>query len=45
MNSLLQDLDIDLLHINLLVEFDWEFGRFQQLRIHGARHDRWFTRR
>lgn len=40
-NSLFHDLQIDLLHVNLLIELRGEFGRLEQsrinLRCHGKR--------
>src|SRR3569833_1956798 len=35
---LFQDLQIDLLHVNFLVEFVREFGALEQLRVHTGRH-------
>lgn len=36
--SLLHDLNIDLLHVNLLAEFKREFGLLQELLIYGLCH-------
>ena len=35
---LLHDLNVDLLHIHLLIEFGREFGALQQLGVHSGRH-------
>lgn len=35
---LLQNFNVHFLHVNLLIEFGWEFGLPQKLRIHSGRH-------
>lgn len=37
-NSLLHNLEVDLLHINLLTELRWKFGRLEKPRIDAGSH-------
>ena len=37
--TLLDDLFVDFLHVNLLVEFGWELGRLQEPLIGSRSHD------
>lgn len=39
-DGLFHDLQVDLLHINLLVELGWEFCALEELRVDTGRHGR-----
>lgn len=38
MHLLLHDLDVNLLHVHLLIEFGRKFGALQELGVHSGRH-------